>query len=159
MTEVRVLGLGSFFGDDQLGWEVIKLLKNQPLVSKISSKTLSLKCCYPKELLDEMRGAKCVFLIDAVRSGQAAVGSIHRFENEAIVHHLPSHLSSHDVGVSSMLQLGEVLGILPKHIVFYGIEIGAIDIASVGISDMRLSIIENDFMARLSAEILCCCEV
>lgn len=126
MSKLRIIGIGSPFGDDQLGWEVVKLLeKCLNLVPFIPSQ-LQLICCDRPGmyLLELMRGANTVFLIDAVVTG-AVYGTLHRFENQEI-EAISSPLSSHALGVAYAIKMGRALDELPLKVILYGIEIGDI---------------------------------
>ncbi len=126
MTELRVLGIGSPFGDDQLGWEVVKLLQQKASLRHYIPHQLHLTCCDRPGmyLLELMRHAKTVFLIDAVITG-ATIGTLHCFKNEDIKD-LSSTLSTHGLGIAEAMQMGAVLQELPKHITLYGAEIEGI---------------------------------
>lgn len=118
MNFIKVLGIGSPFGDDQVGWSVAEALKQQissPFVSIESHDRPGVR------LLELMSGAHTVFIIDAVTSGSEA-GTIHRFKNKDIFA-AENRFSTHEMGVSHALQLGKALNALPDSIVLYGIEI------------------------------------
>jgi hydrogenase maturation protease len=115
---VRIIGIGSPFGDDQLGWQVITALEAETLPP-----TISLACCEsPSTVLQMMQGAQRVYLIDAVQTEAAPLGTIQRWQGEEIGS-VQSNLTSHGIDLASVLALGRVLGNLPPHIIFYGIEI------------------------------------
>ncbi|KTC86555.1 hydrogenase maturation protease [Legionella brunensis] len=126
MIELRVLGIGSPFGDDSLGWEVIKLLRQQDPLQQYSNKRLQLLCCDRPglHLLELMRDVKTIFLIDAVKIN-GEVGALHYLKNEEIEVISPVQ-STHELGVGYVMKIGNVLNSLPQEIVFYGIEIGDI---------------------------------
>jgi hydrogenase maturation protease len=79
-------------------------------------------------LLELMRGARGVILVDAVRTG-ARGGTVHRLAGKDIIAGRPL-LSSHGMGVADALALGEALGDLPEHIVLYGIELENHDLSN-----------------------------
>lgn len=125
MSILQVLGIGSPFGDDQLGWEVVALLQEQTL-SRFTKEQLHIACCDRPGmyLLELMRPAQTVFLIDAIRTG-AAIGTLHCFQNEAI-ESIDGAFSTHAFGIAAALKMGASLQMLPKQIRLYGIEIGEI---------------------------------
>lgn len=126
MTELLVLGVGSPFGDDQLGWETINVLQALTTLHQYSSRLTLLSCDRPGvQLLELMKGASTVFIIDAVKTG-APMGSIHHFQNKEI-EGLTSSLSSHAMGVAQAIELGRILNVLPTEIHLYGIEIGTLE--------------------------------
>lgn len=126
MSELHVLGLGSPFDDDQLGWDVVKLLQQCPKLSRFTPSQLHLEYCDRPgmHLLELMRPAKTVFLIDALKTG-AAIGTLHCFQNDEI-ESIGDTLSTHALGIGEVMKVGGVLQLLPQQIVLYGIEIGDI---------------------------------
>lgn len=125
---LRVLGIGSPFGDDRLGWEVIHRLQQQLLLQCYIPQHLQfINCDRPgMRLIELMQGANPIILIDAVKSG-AAIGTLHRFQNQEI-ESLNMGFSTHDIGVGEALKIGRALNALPELIIFYGIEIAEIDL-------------------------------
>lgn len=123
MIELHVLGIGSPFGDDQLGWEVVKLLQLKPALQPFIPNRLQLTYCDRPgmQLLELMRPAQTVFLIDAVKTG-AALGTLQRFENEEI-ETVGSALSTHALGIAEAMKIGAALNTLPQTIILYGIDI------------------------------------
>lgn len=126
MITLRVLGIGSPFGDDQLGWEVVKLLQQHPDLNQFLPDSLQFMCCDRPgiNLLELMRDANTVFLIDAVKTG-SIYGTLHRFKNQEI-EAISSPLSSHALGVAYAIKMGRALDELPPNVILYGIEIGDI---------------------------------
>ncbi|HAT1795308.1 TPA: hydrogenase maturation protease [Legionella pneumophila] len=123
MNLIKVLGIGSPFGEDQAGWLVADRLKTELSKEHYASKTLIIES-YDRPgllLIELMNPAKVVFLIDAVKSG-CAPGTIHRLKNNEIFA-FQSRLSTHEMGVAEALQIGQSLNDLPEDIILYGIEI------------------------------------
>lgn len=122
----KVLGIGSPFGDDQLGWIVADALKQELLMRdhNIPSLIIESHDRPGMRLIELMSGASTVFLIDAVQSGRE-IGTIHHFSNKDISQ-LENSLSTHGIGVIQALQVGSALNDLPDNIIFYGIEIDKI---------------------------------
>ena len=144
MTPIRIIGIGSPFGDDQLGWEAVEAIRRSGLLDNLPQGMVSTHTCDRpgSGLLALMEGARHVILIDAMRSGAvpidgtssgaapvdvrssgAAPGNIRRLEKGDIEDSV-GLLSSHGFGVASALALGEVLGVLPCQWVCYGVELG-----------------------------------
>ncbi|WP_133130776.1 hydrogenase maturation protease [Legionella yabuuchiae] len=120
MNDLRVLGIGSPFGDDQVGWHVANRLKQQ--IGPDSERLLITACDRPgTRILELMRSADKVFLIDAVMTG-APAGTVHYLKNEEIIS-FPNGLSTHGIGIIDAIEIGKALNELPKQIVLYGIEI------------------------------------
>ena len=128
MTQLRVLGIGSPFGDDKLGWEVVKLLQQRASLNPYIPLKLDLSYWDRPgvHLLELMRGATSIFLIDAVKTG-AALGTIHQFQNEEI-ETIGSTLSTHGLGIAEAMKMGAVLHELPKNVILYGVEIGEVQL-------------------------------
>ncbi len=121
LSHVRVIGIGNEWrGDDAVG-----LLAARRLQGVLGDRAEVVEAGVTGvELLELMKGAGTVFLIDAVRSGQAP-GTIHRLDASAgpIAPALFPR-STHAVGVAEVLELARTLGVLPKQVVVYGIEAG-----------------------------------
>lgn len=134
MGEIRVLGIGSPFGDDQVGWHVVSRLKQR---KKIASPRLYVAACDRPgtQVLALMRSASAVFFIDAVMTGSTP-GTLYRLENDEIAGLSTGLLSSHGLGLIEAIELGKALEELPRHMILYGIEIGEIS----GHFDMTLQI-------------------
>ncbi|HAT6977790.1 TPA: hydrogenase maturation protease [Legionella pneumophila] len=123
MNLIKVLGIGSPFGEDQAGWLVADRFKTELSKEHYASKTLIIESHDRPglRLIELMNPAKVVFLIDAVKSG-CAIGTIHRLKNNEIFV-FQNRLSTHEMGVAEALQIGHSLNALPEHIILYGIEI------------------------------------
>ena len=156
MIDLHVLGIGSPFGDDQLGWEVIKLLQQKATLWPFIPRQLHIACCDRPgmHLLELMRAAQTVFLIDAVKTG-ATVGTLHRFQNEEI-ENVNNSLSSHALGIAEAMKIGTILNILPQKIILYGVEINEVQLQFAlskpiikAIKALSLQI-ESDILSALS---------
>lgn len=123
MTELKVLGIGSPFGDDSLGWEVVTLLQQQAKLKSFTPERLQFIYCDRPGLhvLELLHDTKAVFLIDAIKSGGVA-GSLFCLKNEEI-EEVTATNSTHALGIGYALKMGKALNILPKEVVLYGIEI------------------------------------
>ena len=119
---IKIIGIGSPFGEDNISWQVIDLLKKSPHL-KNQSQPLSIEQ-YDRpglRLLDLMANAQMVILIDAVVTGQP-VGTLHRLQKKEI-QEFKCIFSTHDLGIAQTLKIGEALNMLPQEILLYGIEI------------------------------------
>ncbi|EKD70559.1 MAG: hypothetical protein ACD_46C00495G0002 [uncultured bacterium] len=134
MSNIKVLGIGSPFGEDQAGWKALEILKSRLSLNAILSPYIQMECHDRpgSNLIELMRDANTVFLIDAVKSGQMP-GIIHRLQNDEI-QECKNLISTHHMGVAQSLQLGNALNELPNNIILYGIEISH--------SDLQLTISE-----------------
>ncbi|MGX2029996.1 hydrogenase maturation protease [Methylocaldum gracile] len=125
MTPVRVLGLGSPFGDDRLGWITVENLMLSDGFRALPEGLVSAEVCAPvgNHLLDAMRGASLAILIDAAQSGSAP-GSVRRLDAQQIEDG-SEPCSSHGFGLSATLALGRALNDLPDKVIILLVEIPA----------------------------------
>jgi hydrogenase maturation protease len=116
-TGCCVLGIGSPFGDDRLGWEAAERLRGGDggCVARVESLDRP-----GAALIEVWRGARRVLLIDAVRSG-APPGTLHRIGIGDMVG-IGDATSSHALGVAATVALARALGALPPELMLYGIE-------------------------------------
>ncbi|MGB5570350.1 MAG: hydrogenase maturation protease [Sedimenticolaceae bacterium] len=114
---IRIIGIGSPFGDDRVGWRVVELLRDR-LPAEVDLVALDRPGA---ALINWMEGVHWLILIDALSSG-AAPGSLIRIDPGNLEHE--SRLSSHDLALSGTLRLAKSLGCLPSRIDIYGIELG-----------------------------------
>jgi hydrogenase maturation protease len=119
---VRVIGVGSPFGDDWVGWELAERLRaSEALAPWRDRVSVSLQDRPGAALLQAWRGGGMVILLDAVRSG-AAPGTVHRFSAAELVGR-PRQLSTHGFGVADAVQLAATLDALPESLLFIGVEV------------------------------------
>lgn len=126
MNLIKVLGIGSPFGDDQVGWNVAEALKAYFLT--YAHVIIESHDRPGVRLIELMSEASTVFIIDAVKSN-SEVGTIHQLKNNEIFES-EHRFSTHDIGVSQALQLGRALNVLPDNVILYGIEIDTIEFES-----------------------------
>ncbi|MFQ5488373.1 MAG: hydrogenase maturation protease [Gammaproteobacteria bacterium] len=123
LSPIRIIGVGSPFGSDRLGWEVAAELARRDLAARFPAGRLSIQYCDRPgaALLEIMAGAELAIILDAMTAGLPP-GSIRCFS----VGELNSDaalLSSHGFGVASTLALGKALDMLPARLYVLGIEI------------------------------------
>jgi hydrogenase maturation protease len=152
MKLIKVLGIGSPFGDDQVGWKVVDALKQQLSMHTNIDLLVSIENHDRPgvRLIELMSGAHTVFIIDAIKSN-SEIGTIHRFKNHDIFE-LENRLSTHNMGVSEALQLGSALNALPDNIILYGIEIDITVLAST--LSQRVESAMDQLVVRLKNEII-----
>jgi hydrogenase maturation protease len=116
MIMVRVIGVGSFQGDDQAGWKVVEMVRRDlpPGVEAIA-------IAEPSRLLDYLEGCRKVVVIDSSRSGQP-LGTISRlvWPDTALKAFVGE--TTHGLDVAGVLALAERLARLPPNLVLFGIE-------------------------------------
>jgi hydrogenase maturation protease len=126
MTPVRVLGVGSPFGDDRIGWEVVAALRDSGLLDRFPPDWVS-AAEYDRPgsgLIALIEGAHAVILVDATDGG-APPGSVQTVCGEAIAVG-QAITSSHGFGIAESIALARVLGMLPPVLTLYGIEQGSL---------------------------------
>ena len=120
MQTIRIIGLGNGMrGDDAVGLLVARRLRQETggLVDVIEAEMAGV------DLVELMKGANVVFLIDAARSGQAP-GTIHRLDGSAGSISAPIFpRSSHAIGTADALELARAMGVLPTTVIVYGVEV------------------------------------
>jgi len=118
---IRILGIGSPFGDDRAGWEAAALLQQRRRAGATGRQVDIRTLDRPGLLLvGQLAGTAPIVLIDAVRSG-AAIGAIHRFDGDDLSCRRPA-VSSHAGGVMEAVQLARALGDLPSNLLIFGVE-------------------------------------
>lgn len=120
MKRVLVLGVGSPFDDDRLGWQVIERLRQRDLPEGVLLKA----CDRPgAALLAEMQGMEAIIIIDALLADREAGEVVHlRLED---VLQQAGALSSHAFGVAEALVLGQAMNSLPSELCLLGVCIAA----------------------------------
>jgi hydrogenase maturation protease len=118
---IRIIGIGSPFGDDAAGLEVARILAQEPptdceviVVDRPGASLI--------ELLD---GIDAAILIDAVRSGRPS-GTLHQFSFDDLERCGVHFVSSHELGVAASIQLARKLGRAPAWGRVLGIEVSPV---------------------------------
>jgi len=126
---VRVIGLGSPFGDDALGWQAVAALGRLPLPSHVTLRF----CRDPAvDLLPALRGAQRAVLVDAVVDGGPA-GRVTTCDRAQLAD-AGLHFSSHGIGVPALLDLADALGDAPAELALVGISMAEPAGAAPGLS-------------------------
>jgi len=118
VIETIVIGIGSPFGADRLGWAVIDAL----FEAGFDAKADLAYCRQPAELPDLLTGYSKVILVDALLGDQLA-GTLQRLRRENL-RCACLGVSSHGFNVSTSLELAEVLDCLPEQLLVLGLEVG-----------------------------------
>ncbi len=120
-SSIRIIGLGNELrGDDAVG-----LLAARRLEQAVGNRVQVIEAeMVGVDLIELMKDAQIVILIDAARSGQAS-GTIHRLDasDEPISKQI-FPCSSHAIGISDALELARAVGTLPDRVIVYGVEAG-----------------------------------
>jgi hydrogenase maturation protease len=115
---VTVVGVGSPWGDDRVGWCVVDALAPRLLTAPV--RVLKLDRPGPG-LLDRIQAHRRILLVDAAATG-APAGTLYSIPSDA----LPAAgaaASSHSLGVAEALALGCSLGLLPTELRLYLVSI------------------------------------
>lgn len=120
--KIRILGIGSPFGDDRFGWEAAEALRHSAAMHAVTPGRIEiLSLDRPGAMLPvHWRESDIVILLDAVRSG-AAAGTRHCLE----ARDLPGTgilCSSHGFGIAPAIELARVLGSMPARLILRGME-------------------------------------
>lgn len=121
---VKVIGVGSPFGADQLGWWVVDgLCSRTELADVLADGRLQLVACdRPGSALVEMlQGSGAVHLIDAMICG-AVPGTVRCLRDNFATHSSPV-MSSHGFGLGQALALAEALAELPPGFMLHAVEV------------------------------------
>jgi len=115
MNPIRIIGTGSPFGQDQFGIKIIDALEAGHFLDSFSPALISLhRCDRPgAALLELFSGAELVILIDALSIPDNKKHFIRWLDPRDLLLE-PVLSSSHNFGISEALQLGRVLGELPR---------------------------------------------
>lgn len=127
MKEIRVIGIGSPFGNDTLGWRAIASLRQQVGTDLLPLAEIELLTADRPglSLLHLLEGARYVILIDAILD-RARHGRILRVDTHQCLLQT-DQISSHTLGVVSALVLANKLGMLPEKISMIGLGINEVE--------------------------------
>lgn len=119
---LRVIGIGSPFGDDTVGWQAVERLRKETDIFPHGTEWHTLD--RPgSALIPLLENSKAVVLIDAMQSGLPH-GTVQRLQlSELLMQAQPP--SSHSFGVAESLAMAEALNGLPEKLLLYGVEMGA----------------------------------
>lgn len=118
MTAVRIIGLGSPFGDDRLGWAAIEALREAALPPNIELHRVASPA---SELLPLFEDAARVILVDAIVDSETP-GRLVRCEPGEL-RRRTSGVSSHGVSIDTMLDIAAALQTLPAELVLLGVAV------------------------------------
>lgn len=123
---IRIIGLGSPFGDDRAGWLVVEALKPHigPDIDAVALDRPG------SALINWFSDVDRLILVDAV-AGENTPGDIVEINDIAMLHQ-QDNVSSHQLDLAATLELARTLGQLPKHLSLYGIGVGEPDTSVIG---------------------------
>ncbi|MGD8784887.1 MAG: hydrogenase maturation protease [Thioalkalispiraceae bacterium] len=132
MIPIKVIGIGSPFGQDQLGWLVIERLNSTLPETKAQQVQLRASDRPGIQLLQELKDCAAAILIDAI-DDKARAGQVVQLDKTALIAQ-GNTLSSHAMGVSETLSLGQALGELPQQLYLAGL---CVDTDKPGLPDRQ----------------------
>jgi len=118
-VRIRVIGIGTAFGDDAAGPLLVRGLAAGPA---LPPGVEAVPCGRPIDLLDALAGIDGAVLVDATRSGQPP-GTVHEPALADLREACP--VSSHGLGVREAIEMARALGRAPKRIAIIGIEVAS----------------------------------
>lgn len=124
-TPVRVIGVGSPFGADSLGWDAVDALSASGVLADYPDGLVTLqRLDRPGAALLEMFAVPgLVILVDAMRSGRTP-GTVVALDPEDL-DETGCLMSTHDFGIDSALRLARALGEIACELRIFGIEMDA----------------------------------
>lgn len=133
---IRVIGLGSPWGDDQAGWLAARALCGRFDEQRVEVSVLDRP---GPALLEHWCKEDSVLLLDAVR-GAGEAGSLHCLEGEEIARLADAAISSHSLGVAECVALARTLHAMPWRLCLLGLEIGPVRQADTVSSQVQHSL-------------------
>lgn len=110
---MQLIGIGSPFGVDQLGWLVVERLAAQGWQDYQILDRPGL------HLLEAMRGHPSIILVDAIQAPTLKPGTILTFDCAEVARY-PQTTSSHGIGLAETLAVGQALDLLPEKLCIIG---------------------------------------
>ncbi|CAM4207747.1 hydrogenase maturation protease [Vreelandella rituensis] len=130
MSHWRVLGIGSPFGDDQLGWRLVSAFQSLDNTTEPEGATQCSALALDRPgsgLIQALTGARGVVVVDALQNmGQP--GRIHRLALADLTQ-ANGCFSSHSFGVAEALALADELALLPRHLLILGVEMSEVEMS------------------------------
>jgi hydrogenase maturation protease len=112
-----LVGIGSPFGDDRLGWLVVGEIERR------GGSNAHARCARaPADLLDWLEGVDRLVVCDACHGGGPA-GSWQRFEWPTTSIDDVAFCGTHDMSLPATLTLADQLGLLPKQTTIWGLTV------------------------------------
>lgn len=152
MSDIRVIGIGSPFGNDNIGWRVIEYMRQHRSVEQLPDSIALIDSDRPGvNLISQFAGAKCVVLVDAILTADQH-GEVIQLDREQL---MDSHqgISSHDLDTAAAITLAATLHILPDTLYIIGLGVDNTQTTSLKIE--HIAKLTNAIMSVLNTY-LCC---
>ncbi|MGF1547777.1 MAG: hydrogenase maturation protease [Thiotrichales bacterium] len=126
MKSSVVIGIGSPFGADVLGWRVVEALRARREFQARHARDVATELCDRpgSNLLRVLQAYDTAIVVDAMLSG-ARAGSVRELDLDELPATAPT--SSHGFGLASALHLGRALHQLPVRLIVMGVELAKSD--------------------------------
>lgn len=145
---LRVIGIGSPFGDDAVGFVAIEKLREETDLLPPNTELFALD--RPgSTLIPILEKSRAIVLIDAMQSGQSP-GTVQRLQLIDLLAEA-NHPSTHSLGVAETLAIAKALDVLPKKLLIYGIEVGESDVTE-GWYPQLLELLRREKLKELATE-------
>ena len=126
-----LVGIGSPFGEDRLGWLVVGQIERRGVASA------RIRCARaPADLLDWLEGVDKLVVCDACHDG-GPTGSWRRFDWPTTSLDDVAFSGTHDMSLAATLALAEQLGVLPKQTTIWGLTVERNSPVVVSMGDNR----------------------
>jgi hydrogenase maturation protease len=136
---IRVIGIGSSHGVDQVGWLVCDRLQ-----ATVNGENVDWKWCRtPTQLPQLIQDCAAVVIIDAILS-EHSTGQVICLAWPLQQNHYQSVCSSHAINVIEALQLAETLEQLPSHTYLLGLTVTSRDENATSVVDNAIPQIEHE---------------
>ena len=145
---IRVIGLGSPFGDDRAGWDLVAALRDR-VPAAVDLVALDRPGA---ALINWIEGVDWLVLVDACLAGDQ-VGRFHRIDPSALQTPGPAW-NSHALDLHEVLALARQLGLAPPRLDIYAI---AIDAPGSGGRSSAVSAAVQALAQRLATELAQAC--
>jgi hydrogenase maturation protease len=143
LNEIKIIGIGSPFGADQAGWQLVDELQKKSNSTEAGYRLVFMKTDRPgARLLSLLETTTSAVIIDAVDNKHKHGELLLLDKTDLLVEQ--SGLSTHRTGVAETIQLGESLSMLPEHMLIFGI---CIDASSA-------TLLNNTTIRKLSEELI-----
>lgn len=122
-----VVGLGNpILGDDGVGWKVAEEVETRLSTLQLPTSNIQVDCAAlgGLSLMEHMVGYERAIVIDAIGSGQHALGEVYHFDLDDLYDPSAGHTTAvHDVSLMTALKMGRSMGAdLPKQITVVAVE-------------------------------------
>lgn len=152
MSDIRVIGIGSPFGNDNIGWRVIEYMRQHRSVEQLPEAIALIESDRPGvNLISQFAGAKCVVLVDAILTADRH-GDVIQLDREQLIN---SHrvISSHDLDMAAAITLAATLHSLPDTL--YIIGLGVDNKQTTPLKIEHIAKLTNAVMSVLNAYLRC----